>query len=190
MKKIICVASLLIVAFNSNAQKRVKFSTQNYIGYLIGSSDNDLQLQTINGISFNKWFTGIGTGIDWYYQRSVPVFLSVERGFAVNKTKNIYFSAGLGSNFPWKDKNNYSDVWGWPTDSKMQTGLYLNAGFGYKISVGKQNDAVLLHVGYSNKRYKETVTTIAPCLWGNCPESTESFNYNFRTISVKIGYGF
>ena len=190
MKKIISIGWLILIGMSANAQDKMRFSTQNYAGLLAGGSENALQIQTINGIAVNKWFMGIGTGIDWYYVRSVPLFLLVEKGFAVNKTKNIYFSAGAGSNFPWKDKNGYADRWYWASDSKTQEGLYLNAGVGYKISVGKQNDAVLLHLGYSNKRYKEKITITSPCLWGDCPESTESFNNDLRAVSIKIGYGF
>jgi len=110
-----------------HAQNKVAFSTQNYVGLLIGGSDNSPQLQTINGIRFNKWFTGIGTGIDWYYQRSVPVFLSLERGFRVTPKKNIYFSSGAGINFPWR--NNIYNDWNWWSVSEAKNGLYCNAGF-------------------------------------------------------------
>ena len=189
MKKITIILLLLISVLYSNAQKKIKFATQNYVGFLAGSSDNALQLQTINGISFNKWFTGIGTGIDWYYQRSVPVFISAERGFKVNQKKHIYFSAAGGANFPWKNSNYVYD-WNWYQTSKMEPGFYWNTGIGYKINIGKQDDAVLLHLGFTNKFYKEKITSTYPCLMAPCPENTESFNYNLRAVSVKLGYGF
>ena len=188
MKKII-LASLFLMAYcNMRAQNKVAFSTQNYVGLLVGGSGNSLQIQTINGIRFNKWFTGIGTGIDWYSQRSIPVFLSVERGFRVNPKKNIYFSSGVGVNFPWQV--NADDDWNSWSVSETKNGLYWNAGLGYKISVSKNNDAVLLYFGYSNKMYNEDIKSTYPCLIGPCPESTETYKYNLRALSIKIGYGF
>jgi len=189
MKRMIFVVLFLVTVFYSSAQKKIKFSTQNYVGFLAGSSDNDLQLQTINGISFNKWFTGIGTGIDWYYRRSVPVFISVERGFRVDQKKNIYFSTAAGANFPWKNPE-YDNDWNWYSTSKTEPGLYLNAGVGYKINIGKQDDAVLLQLGFSNKFFKEKVSSAYPCFVAPCPATTESYNYNLRAVSVKLGYGF
>jgi hypothetical protein len=189
MKKTIALAIFVFTTLLVFAQNKIKFSTQNYMGILAGGSETNIQLQTINGISFHKWFTGIGTGIDWYYQRSIPVFLTAERGFRVAARKNIYFSSSAGVNFPWKN-NYYNDDWWGFTNSETHTGFYWNTGFGYKINIGKQNDAVLLHFGYSNKFYKETVTSNNPCLVAPCPVNTESFKYNLRTLSVKLGYGF
>lgn len=189
MKKIIIVGLLFMNGFYSHGQKKIRFSTQNYVGFLAGSSDNALQLQTINGVAFNKWFTGIGTGIDWYYQRSVPVFFTAERGFSVSQKKDIYFAASAGANFPWKNSNYYND-WSWWSSSELETGFYWNAGIGYKISVGKRDDAILLNLGFSNKFYKEKISTSNPCLVAPCPVTTESFNYNLRAVSVKLGYGF
>jgi len=183
------IVLFLVNVFYSNAQKKIKFSTQNYIGFLTGSSDNALQLQTINGISFNKWFTGLGAGIDWYYERSVPVFVSAERGFQVTQKKNIYFSAAAGANLPWRQEYRDDLDWSWTT-SKTSPGFYWNAGFGYRINIGKQDDAVLLNLGFSNKFYKEKVSSTYPCLVAPCPVNTESFNYNLRAVSLKLGYGF
>lgn len=188
MKKIFLAFIFFVACGSLHAQNKASFSTQNYIGILTGGSGNGPQIQTISGFRFNKWFTGIGTGIDWYYQRSVPVFLSLERGFRVAPKKNIYFSSGAGINFPWRD-NVYND-WNWWSESKAKNGLFWNAGFGYKISVSKNNDAVLLHFGYSNKVYSEKITSTYPCLVAPCPETTETYKYNLRALSIKIGYGF
>jgi hypothetical protein len=188
MKKILTGVIFLAASCYLHAQKKVSFSTQNYVGILAGESDTGPQVQTINGISFNKWFTGIGSGIDWYYQRSVPLFLLVERGLKITPSRNIYISSGAGVNFPWS-KEYYND-WGWWQQSKKYPGLFLNAGIGYRIPVSKNNDAVLLHIGYSNKNYREKVTSSMPCINPPCPENTETYNYKLRTVSFKLGYGF
>ena len=188
MKKIIISVISFIAFCNVQAQNKVAFSTQNYVGLLVGGSGNSPQIQTINGVRFNKWFTGIGTGIDWYSERSIPVFLSAERGFRVTPKKNIYFSSGIGINFPWLD-NDHNEWNSWSV-SETKNGLFWNAGLGYKISVSKNNDAVLLYFGYSNKVYSEDVISTYPCLIGPCPETTETYKYNLKALSIKIGYGF
>jgi hypothetical protein len=155
---------------------------------LAGESDTGPQLQIINGIRFNKWFTGIGSGIDYYYHRSIPVFLMAERGFKIGSSRNIYFSSGAGINFPW-DKNYYND-WNWWSESKSSPGFYWNTGFGYKIPVGKNSDAVLLHIGFSIKFFKEKIINNFPCFNPPCPVTTETYRYNLRAFSFKLGYGF
>ena len=74
MKKIFVFLLTLFLTIGLMAQQKPRFSTQNMVGLLVGGSDNAPQVQTINGLVYRNWFTGIGTGIDWYYQRSIPVF--------------------------------------------------------------------------------------------------------------------
>lgn len=188
MKKIITAFLCLGASCYLHAQKKVSFSTQNYMGVLAGGSDSGPQVQTINGIRFNKWFTGIGAGIDWYYQRSVPLFLHAERGFKIGPSRKIYFSSGAGMNFPWEKY--YYNEWNWWTEAKAYPGFFWSGGFGYRIPVGKHSDAVLLHLGYSNKFYREKITSSFPCFNPPCPENTETYKYNLRAISFKLGYGF
>ncbi|MBI5372996.1 MAG: hypothetical protein HZA79_13320 [Sphingobacteriales bacterium] len=190
MKKSLFLVCLLAASYTISAQGKPRFSSQNTAGILVGGHANAPQVQTINGISWQNWFTGIGTGIDWYKQRSIPLFWEVERGFQIAPRRKFYFSSGAGANFPWGDSRGYIS-YGWETAApKMIPGLYWNAGFGYKIGVGKQNDAVLLQLGFSNKMHREEVTTVYPCFNPPCPENKESFKYNFRALSLKLGWGF
>ncbi len=189
MKLFFVAVSLVLYGGQLAAQVKPKFSTQNYVGIVAGSRETELQVQTINGLSYKKWFTGIGSGIDWYFLRSIPVFVSAERSISITAKRKLYFSSAAGANFPWKNEGYYNYYWGWDA-SKMYPGFYWNAGFGYKIAVGKQNDAILFHLGYSNKFYKEKVTSVYPCLIPPCPENTETFKYNLRALSLKLGWGF
>jgi hypothetical protein len=189
MKKIIISAVVaLIINFPVIAQKKVSFSSKNYFGIVAGENGTNPQLQTINGIKFSKWFTGIGTGFDWYYQRSIPLFISVDRSVLLKPRRNIFFSADAGVNFPWKYRQYDNDYY--YGDSKTVPGFYWATGLGYRIGVGKQADAVLLHIGYTNKLYKEKIAYTNPCLVAPCPVNNESYNYNLKAVSVKIGYGF
>ena len=75
---------------SSAAQKKAIFSSQNYVGLLEGEQKSKLQLQTMNGIKYRTWFIGLGTGIDWYYLRSIPIFLSLNRDFLQKKNRNFF----------------------------------------------------------------------------------------------------
>ncbi len=189
MKKIM-ISSLLVgmISCQLLAQNKVSFSSKNYFGIVAGSSGTNPQLQTINGFKINKWFAGIGTGIDWYYQRSIPLFFSFDRNILMKQRRNFILSADVGANFPWQN-NQYQTIWGFE-ESKTVPGFYWATGFGYRIGIGKQKDALLLNFGYTNKFFKEKTTNVYPCLVAPCPEHTESFNYNLRAISIKVGYGF
>ena len=64
MKKIFVFLLTLFLTIGLMAQQKPRFSTQNMVGLLVGGSDNAPQVQTINGLVYRNWFTGIGTGIN------------------------------------------------------------------------------------------------------------------------------
>lgn len=173
----------------TNAQSRISFSSQNYIGVLEGEQGSELQVETINGIKFPTWFLGVGTGIDWYYLRSIPVLLSVNKDFLKNGKRSFFVAAGGGVNFPWKE-NNYHNIWGYGQETFL-TGLYWEGGLGYKVAIGKRNDALLMQAGYSYKHLAEKAEPGSIIIF-NARElnSTERFDYKLRRLSLKIGWNF
>lgn len=186
-KLIMLFVCLLVALFTAAQKNRISFSSQTYAGLLTGESGSDPQLQTINGLSWKNWFVGAGTGIDWYYLRSVPVFLSVNRSFLQKQRRSIFLSADAGFNFPWYEKVYYDFP---PDDRGRNGGLYWASGVGYKFGVGKSDNAILLQVGYSFKKMNETYTSVYPCFNPPCPEYTEQYNYRLRRLSFRIGWGF
>jgi len=186
--KLFFSSAILFGSLCANAQEKINFSSQNYLGLLEGAHGSAFQLQTINGIAYKTWFVGLGTGIDWYYQRSIPAFVSASKDFFKKAGRSFYASIDGGMNFPWKDDKPYND-WGYRV-GKPDRGAFWSAGLGYKIGVGKSNDALLMHLGYSYKHLSEEVTTVSPCLVGPCPENTEKFDYSLRRLSLKVGWNF
>ncbi len=168
-------------------QKKLSFSSQIYGGIVVGESDNSPQVQMINGVKWKKWFGGIGAGIDWYYIRSVPVFLSVNKSFFQKDKRSLFLSADAGYNFEWERKY-YRDFP--PYDTEKKGGAYWGTGVGYRFGVGKSDNAVLFQLGYSYKKLTETQTYVNPCLIGPCPEYTERLDYKLRRFSIKLGWGF
>lgn len=182
---IIC---LLSISAGLQAQNKPRFSTQNTVGLLIGGSDNAPQFQTINGVAYHNWYTGIGAGIDWYYQRSIPVFLSVNRFFTTSPRRQVFLSSGAGVNYAWGTPDYITNGWGY--DTKFSPGFYWTAGLGYKIAIGKQNDHLLIQLGYNNKSHTQKSTLVMPCLIAPCPVSKETYKYSFNALSFRIGWGF
>ena len=95
-KEIVLVLAVFCNCSSLFAQKKEwKFGSQNYAGITEGESGTGLQLQTINGFRYKTWFTGVGTGIDYYFQRSIPLFLSVSKFLAPGKLP-LYFVENRG----------------------------------------------------------------------------------------------
>jgi hypothetical protein len=165
------------------AQKKLKFSSQNYAGILEGSSGSALQLHSINGISYKTWFAGLGAGLDYYYHRSIPLFISVSKSLSGSKLP-LYFTGDLGVNLPWTSNEIYFN-----TPGKYHSGLYAGTGLGYKFSMRNSN-ALLLNLGYNYKRLSETREVIVNCFIPPCPDYTEAYNYKLKRLSVRVGWTF
>ena len=65
------------------------FTSINKAGLLTGSAGQAANIQTINGLTWSKWFAGVGTGIDYYGTRSIPLFVDLRRNFNT-KAKGVY----------------------------------------------------------------------------------------------------
>lgn len=185
MKKITLIIAVFSICSAISAQKKWKFGSQNYAGIMEGESGTALQLQTINGFRYKTWFTGVGTGIDYYYHRSIPLFISVSK-FLSSAKLPLYFSGDIGINFPWLS-NNLSYFEGPPDFSSS---LYWAGGMGYKFRIKKSNDGVLLNIGYSYKHLISEGEYTNPCLVPPCPSSNDRFDYHLRRLSLKVGWMF
>jgi len=184
-KIIVCVITVLCLSTSIGAQGKWKFGSQNYAGILEGESGTALQLQTINGFRNKTWFAGVGTGIDYYFQRSIPLFVSVAKFLPEGKLP-FYLNGDIGINFPWS-KN---DIYYFQDPGKISSSLYWAGGLGYKFGSKKKEDGVLLNFGYSFKHLINETEYTNPCLVPPCPVSTERYDYRLRRLSVKIGWMF
>lgn len=190
MKRGFTIIVCLFAAYLAAGQDHPWFSTQNMVGIQIGGSGQRPQVQTWNGLAWKNWFGGLGTGIDWYYRRSIPLFFTGARFIPLTPRRQLLLSGGAGINFPW-DKSP-GDYWiGWnSTHSTYKPGMYWNTGVGYRLQVGKQKDMLLFHMGYNVKEHTEDRYTEVACLIPPCPGQKETMKYTLRTISLKLGWGF
>jgi hypothetical protein len=185
--KLFFISAFVFISIYTSAQKSIRFSSQNYVGLMEGEHGSSLQLQTINGVRFNSWFVGLGAGIDWYYRRSIPIFASANMDFLKKEKRSFFLSANAGINFPWQT-DNYHNEWGYD-ETKSYSGLYWGAGVGYKIGMGKGNDALLMQLGYDYKHVGEKVA-YPYMVFDSQSDPNDQFEYHLRRLSFKIGWSF
>lgn len=190
MKTIFVVVFAFFTA-TTTAQQKVIFASRNYIGVLEGEQGSKFQLQTINGMKYADWFAGLGTGIDWYYRRSIPLFISLNKDLLKKGNRNFFIATDAGINFPWRVDKNYIPGY---TIQESVPGFYWGAGLGYKIGIGKLNDALLLQIGYSYKHLSEKAQPVyyymSPLIVDPKPDMTNRFDYYLRRLSLKVGWNF
>lgn len=181
---------LLIIAVSCsglflNAQDKWKFASQHYAGITEGESGTGFQLQTINGFRYKTWFAGVGTGLDYYFLRSIPLFLSVNKMLPITKLP-FYVNADAGINFPWSRNGTY-----FPEQQLTYSpSLYWAGGLGYRIRAGKENQGFLINLGYSYKHLFQEYESVSPCLIPPCPVSKEQYDYRLRRVTIKVGWMF
>ena len=163
----------------------IKFTSINQVGLLTGSAGQSASIQTINGITKDKWFAGIGTGIDYYGTRSVPVFVDVRRTLG-NSLKSPFLYADGGINFPWiSDGQKLSR----PYTGTSSKGVYLDAGAGLRFKI-KNSSALLLSAGYSHKQVNNKTDLMTIMIWPTPEKTYEYYKYEYRRIVMKLGLEF
>ena len=176
------------IAFGQEKEKKsscgCRFQSINQIGLIDGSTDTEFHLQTINGLRFGNWFSGIGIGIDYYYVRSVPIFLDV-RNYWFKRRNSPFVYADIGINLPWP--KNHGDFIS--QDINYNEGLYYDLGLGYKLGL-KNNHALSLSAGFNFKRLSGKRTYSFCLINPICAETTEEFDYKMNRISMKFGWEF
>lgn len=169
-KRILIYIITTLIAASATAQKeKLKFNSFNSAGIVAGENGVYPVFESINGLWKKDWFTGIGTGIDYYPNlRSVPIFIDVKK----NIYKNFFINIDAGYNFPWvEEKYKITEI------SKFYGGLYYELNAGYKIIL-KQCPNFIVEAGYSYKNLKETRDYIT---------SEANLNYKMRRIIIKVG---
>lgn len=179
-----CVFALQEVAAQTR-DNRVKFGAINQVGLLTGSRGEAFRIETINGIKKDSWYAGIGVGLDFYKNRTIPLFLDVRRDLLkLKNTPFIYLQGGV--NFVWLTDNDKAQRSGGLTYSNPPGGTY-DAGIGWKLA-GKNARALLLSAGYNFKQVKETVKLNGAAPTTDLEEqNTERYNYLYRRVVIKLG---
>jgi hypothetical protein len=166
---------------SARAENKFRFRSFNSTGLIAGATDEEFLVQSVNGFRKDRWFAGIGVGIDYYHQRSVPVFLEVRRFFS-RQPSSAFVYAGGGWNFAWKEDKGDEGLY----TSSYGNGLYFDLGVGYTFSVSGR-EAFVLSAGYSGKNYSANLQMPQYCPGGNCPPREENSEYKLTRIVLKAG---
>jgi hypothetical protein len=166
---------------SARADNKIRFRSFNSTGLIAGATDEEFLVQSVNGFRKDRLFAGVGVGIDYYHQRSVPVFLELRRFFS-REPSSAFLYAGGGWNVVWKedrgDEGSFTSSYG--------NGLYFDLGVGYTFSVSGR-EAFVLSAGYSGKNYSARIQTPQFCPGGNCPPRVEDSEYKLSRIVLKAG---
>jgi len=176
---------LPITAQQKSSANRWQFHSINNVGLLEGQAGSAFQLQSINGVQYRSWFAGLGIGLDYYQFRGLPLFLDLRKMFRLSSNALfVYGDIGVHSN--WMTDKQKTNNYIFSTQN-VYNGVYVDAGGGYQINVGKTN-AFLLSLGYSYKTLNGEQVDISPVYYGITPVST--YKYSMGRLSIKAGWRF
>lgn len=180
---IITFVQAQVKATKSNALQN-NFHSFNTVQILNGNTTTSLAINTVNGFQFGKLFIGIGTGFDYYYHTSVPLFLEARFNLVDRKNKlQLFANRGLSFSFSTQNKKFEYNA------GSYKTGSTYGAGLDYLITAG--NQAFILGVAFSNKQVIQMVNNYLwnPLLnkWENIP--TKDI-YSLNRIAIRLGWMF
>lgn len=178
-----CFVALLICS-SVWAQDKINFNSINIAGIARGKSGSYGVLQTVNGIKYREWFLGIGAGIDYYRNTTIPLFADL-RTF-IRKTGAFVFG-DLGYNFPHHNEPGKNVAYYSSYD--FLGGSYSELGLGYKFKLVRKS-YLLFSTGYSYKKLSLKTGVINPCLVGPCPVDYSMYKYGYGRVVFKAGISF
>jgi hypothetical protein len=175
-----------VFGFSQRQKSDYKFHSINSLAFLNGESEVSAGLQSVNGFQKGNWFAGIGLGLDYYIQRSVPLFADVRYQFG-NKKNKFFVYADAGANLEWAE--DFRDVFIWDgsnVNSEFKNGVYTDAGLGYIVTM-KKGGGLVLSLGHSLKTLKELS---AYQDWRSQEWVTDIYRYRLNRIVLKVGWRF
>jgi hypothetical protein len=188
MKKYLFVNLLFAFAISISAsaqKKKFRFHSINTVGLISGESTSNIGFQTINGIHFSNWFTGIGIGIDKYKYKTLPLFADGMKFFGNEKRAFAY--GDIGYNFPMNDKP--GKEFSYYNTYHFSGGIYTGLGIGYQAPLSKKT-SIIFSFGYSYKQLnsKTSVTLISPFMGSD--DDYNNYKFTYSTVILKAGIVF
>ena len=163
---------------------RKSFHSLNTLQVLNGSTTTSVAINTVNGFQVKRFFAGIGTGFDYYYHVTIPLFVEARFNLGEPKGKLQLFGNG-GVSFPFSSQNhNLESKYG---DYKVG-GAY---GGGIDYLVPFKSEALIIGVAYSGK---QVIQMVENNVWN--PELNRMENlpikdkYNLNRIALRVGWMF
>jgi hypothetical protein len=179
---------ILVISFATASsvpaqKKKVHFQSINQFAMVGGESQVNSAFQTLNGIKFSNWFSGIGVGIDNYHYKALPLFADAKWYFGDDKNGFLY--GDIGYNFPLKNKPEkeiyYYDSY------HFSGGIYTDLGIGYQVRLYKKS-YLLFSLGHSYKQLQIHTEIFAPC--GDCNTNRYDYKFSYGRMILKAGVMF
>lgn len=162
-----------------------RFHSVNSLVLINGSNAVSASIQSVNGFKKGAWYAGIGTGIDYYLYRSIPLFADFR--YEAGKKNNFFAYADGGINISWvQNKFNTNPIlfeggWG---NSTYQNGFYTDAGVGVSLDIKKRN-ALVFSLGHS---YKSLTQIHRYPDWRSREWLSTRTTYHLNRIMLKAGW--
>jgi hypothetical protein len=186
MKSIYISLFFLIVSFSSLAQKKnLQFQSINLAGIVGGEKEVGYSFQSINGIKFSNWSSGIGIGVDDYRYKTLPLFID-GRWFFGKRNKGFLYG-DIGYNFPLKNKPGKEIYYYGSYD--FSGGIYTDVGIGLQFPLNKVS-SLAFSLGHSYKELQNKVGVVNPCFTGPCPVDYSKYSYELGRLILKAGIVF
>lgn len=192
MKKLLIIILFACTLAGAQSPSKHRSYLMPQLGVMDGGQSTNLQFQLVGGMVVKNWRIGMGTGLDYYAVRSVPVFADLRNYFGSNK--KAFAFVNLGYNIPWPKDNQYRTIFasGVTKKSEFKMGLYTDAGIGYDVSLGKQK-SLSVSIGYTLKKYSETYDErsgwwIWPVPGPGAGTLRRTELYTLRRLTLKAGF--
>jgi hypothetical protein len=171
------------ISLSQSNKSVIKFQAEVQIGPLDGQRGTYVQLQSVNGISYKGYFLGIGTGLDYYFMRSIPLFLELKKNL-FNKANTPFIYADGGLEYPWPSNNDKLTL----GEINARQGYRFAAGIGYQFAISNKS-FLEFNAGYSYKQIKENVLGYSQIFDPRVDwlDYTQHYSYNLNRLSVNIG---
>ncbi|HET6994729.1 MAG TPA: hypothetical protein VFI06_07095 [Chitinophagaceae bacterium] len=174
------------LSFSQENSAKPRFNTIASGGIIMGQSDAKPLYQLSSGLSFDdRWFTGVGVGLDYYNLTSIPLFADFRMNFGKKRFAFVYTNTGYS--FP---VNNSTEIEFLKISDKYKGGFYMDAGLGYRLRINHSNH-VSVSAGYSRKDITEERVFQSPCgIVGPCYPTTHTYeyHYSFGRIVAKLSW--
>jgi hypothetical protein len=157
-------------------------------GFAAGESGANPVFQLSGGITYSRFFNGIGIGYDLYELNSFPVFADWRMSFG--KQQLVFVYAMPGYNIPGKFTKEVSDFR--TVNERQKGGFYIDAGIGYRIPLGILS-RLSFSAGYIRKSVSHEKIYSYPCGIRPCSNTAPEkyvYRYNYGLITTKLSWEF
>jgi hypothetical protein len=188
VKRIITLLLLLSCSVAALAQRAaVGFYVMPQEAMAFNSEDASGQVVLSAGASYKKIMFGVGSGIDWYGLRSVPVFAEGQFNFS-GKLEHVFAYTKLGININKLTDKQLAEQFEY-TGTGFSRGMYTDFGLGYSL-YNNHSRGLQFGLGYSVKTVKQNMSDIIYSSYPLSNQTGRSYTYTFHRYMLSVAYRF